>query len=79
MSSSITKEPELVDKFKEELKEEFSKKQNDFKVDNSEEASGKKAIAEKVIDNANKYFLIEILSPEITNNEEKKREHKDNL
>ena len=31
------------------------------------------------MDSANKYFLVKVLSPEITKNEEKKREHKDKL
>lgn len=34
---------------------------------------------DKLIDDSNKFFLIKILSPEITENENKKREHKDKL
>lgn len=32
-----------------------------------------------IVDNANKYFLVKILAPEITRNEDKKRTHKDQL
>lgn len=33
----------------------------------------------RVVDDSNKYFLLKILSPEITKNEDKKRKHKDDL
>lgn len=55
---------------------------NDFTKDASKETKENKEnndLSEKVIDNANKFFLLKILSPEITRNEEKRREHKDQL
>lgn len=52
------------------------KNPTDKRVVNSENSE---QISEKIIDSANKYFLVKILSPEITNNEEKKRKHKDKL
>lgn len=39
----------------------------------------KRDITEQIIDNANSYFLIKILSPEITKNEDRKRQHKNDL
>ena len=41
--------------------------------------SDKEEAPKGIIDNSNNYFLIKILSPEITENENKKRKHKDTL
>lgn len=71
-----------INKINNKFKKESSVKQNDFIIDDSfekENSDKKEDISDKVIDDANKYFLIKILSPEITNNELKKREHKDAL
>lgn len=64
------------------LRNESIKGQNDF----GEEVESEKTfeedsedIADKIIVNANQYFLIKILSPEINKNEDKKRKHKDKL
>lgn len=62
---------------------EKTKKQNDFQVENenikySDKTENEKSI-NKLIDNANTYFLIEILSPQLSANESKKREHKNQL
>lgn len=65
---------------KEKLRKESFKKQNDFETESDNKNTiNKEDISERVIDDANKYFLVKILSPEITNNELKKREHKDKL
>ena len=48
----------------------IEKNRNDF--DDNQRNKEKRKLAEGIIDNANKYFLIEILSPEITENESKK-------
>lgn len=63
------------------LRKQSTTNQNDFGNESgkSKESINVEDISDKVIDNANKYFLVKILSPEITNNEEKKREHKDKL
>lgn len=59
--------------FKSSDNEVFEK--NDF----IEEAPSEKEDQQNIIDNANEYVLLKTLSPEITKNEEKKREHKDIL
>ena len=59
---------------KEKLRKESFKKQNDFETESDNKNTiNKEDISERVIDDANKYFLVKILSPEITNNELKKR------
>ena len=65
------------------LREESYIRQNDF-VDETEKSNKEdkqitEDIANRIVDSANKYFLVKVLSPEITKNEEKKREHKDKL
>lgn len=57
---------------------------NDFKEVKEEKHSSEKSENDEqdfdgLIDNSNKLFLIKILSPEITRNEDKKRSHKDEL
>lgn len=66
---------------KEDLRDESSnKRKNDFEMENAKEKDLEKSdIADNIIDSANQYFLLKILSPEITKNEDKKREHKDIL
>lgn len=54
----------------------ISEKKNDFERESLKSTSD---LSDKVIDDANKYFLVKILSPEITNNEDKRRKHKDKL
>lgn len=65
------------------LKEEVSdKKQNDFEGESVQETEGNlksEDIAEKIIYNANQYFLVKILSPQIEQNEQEKRKHKEKL
>ncbi len=73
----------LNGKINDVLRKESIKGQNDF----GEEVESEKTfieensedIADKIIVNANQYFLIKILSPEINKNEDKKRNHKDKL
>ena len=65
------------------LREESYIRQNDF-VDETEKSNKEdkqitEDIANRIVDSDNKYFLVKVLSPEITKNEEKKREHKDKL
>lgn len=66
---------------KEDLRDESSNnRKNDFEMENAKEKDLEKSdIADNIIDSANQYFLLKILSPEITKNEDKKREHKDIL
>lgn len=65
------------------LRRESSYRQNDFEneteLHNKEDKDLSENIANSIIDSANKYFLVKVLSPEITKNEEKKRQHKDKL
>ncbi len=64
------------------LKNEVSsKKKNDFKSEESKRnnENSLKYNLKELVNTANKYFLIEILSPELKYNEERKREHKDKL
>lgn len=74
---------ESKDRIEELLRQESSVKQNDFEGESqnysSSENTQNEDIANRIIDNANKYFLVKVLSPEITKNEDKKRQHKDNL
>ncbi len=60
---------------------ESIKGQNDFEeeIENESIVTNSDSIANKIIYNANQYFLIKILSPEIKRNEAKKRNHKDKL
>jgi membrane glycosyltransferase len=58
------------------LRELVQNKKNDFAESNETE---KESIPEEILKNANNYFLIKILSPEITKNETKKRKHKEDL
>lgn len=65
------------------LRYESSEKKNDFVEDLQnefeEENSDSEDMLMKIINNANQYFLLKILSPEIRRNESKKRVHKDKL
>lgn len=66
----------------EKLRELFFKSSdiNDFeKSDFEEETQNEELNQQNIIDNANEYVLLKTLSPEITKNEKKKREHKDTL
>ncbi len=83
MEQDKSKKDASIDEIKSLLRSESSVKQNDFKdeaknVDQSQ-SQITEDISNKIIDNANKYFLVKILSPEITKNENKKRKHKDKL
>ena len=64
-----------------ELRRGSVERKNDFESEDTNKINDKdnEKLADKVVDNANKYFLVKILSPEITENEKKKREHKDEL
>ncbi len=65
------------------LRRESSYRQNDFEneteLHNKEDKDLSENIANSIIDSANKYFLVKVLSPEITKNEKRKRRHKDKL
>lgn len=63
------------------FRSESFKGKNDFEeeMENESGSIDTDSIADKIIDNANQYFLIKILSPEIRKNEDKKRKHKDKL
>ncbi len=65
---------------KELLRKESYSKQNDFEDEtensNKEDKQRTEDIANRIVDSANKYFLVKVLSPEITKNEKKKRKHK---
>lgn len=62
-----------------EKKIDIDKNDIEYESKSNEKQIIENDIAERVIDNANNYFLVKILSPEITGNENKKREHKDKL
>lgn len=82
---SITKDAKKLksDKAEDLLRDESSGKKNDIEEEiqsESEDETGKSEdMLEKIISNANQYFLLKILSPEIKYNEKKKRKHKDKL
>lgn len=63
------------------LRSELFNGKNDFEeeIENESDSISADSIADKIIDNANQYFLVKILSPEIRKNEDKKRKHKDKL
>lgn len=63
------------------LQKELKKKTNDFEIDMSQEEKQEtdEFVMDKIVNDANQYFLVKILSPEITENEKKKRAHKDTL
>lgn len=61
---------------------EKTTQQNNIENDLTQETKQQKSdssVIDKIIQDANQYFLVKILSPEITKNEDKKREHKDIL
>ena len=60
------------------LKEDISKNRNDLSQETLIEGNSKED-SQKIITDANNYFLVKILSPEVKENEQKKREHKDKL
>lgn len=68
----------MQDESYDQLRAESASNKNDFESEN-DNSSEKRDIADKIIDSANQYFLLKILSPEITKNEDKKRTHKDKL
>ena len=80
---SIEEKDKSKDRIEALLRQESSVKQNDFEGESQNysysENTQNEDIANRIIDNANKYFLVKVLSPEITKNEDKKRQHKDNL
>lgn len=65
------------------LRDESSGKKNDIEEEIQNESEDENIkdedILEKIINNANQYFLLKILSPQIEHNEDKKRIHKDKL
>lgn len=63
----------------ENLRIKVRSKQNDFRNEYTPNEENSKYNIKEIVDTANKYFLIEILSPELKNNESKKREHKGQL
>lgn len=63
----------------EEIEEDIKKHQSEPSEISVKSNEAVNDISDKVIDNANKYFLVKILSPEVSKNEEKKRMHKDQL
>lgn len=74
---NIVVKPETIQVIKKEFDNLKNNKENSLDRTPSNEVADN--ISDKIIDNANTYFLIKILSPEITKNEDKKREHKDSL
>ena len=65
------------------FRSESSDRKNDFENESDNdiriENESSEDITSKIIDNANKYFLVKVLSPQIEKNEAKKREHKNVL
>lgn len=61
------------------LRKKAKNKQNDLRNEYTSGDINTKYNIKEIVDTANKYFLIEILSPELKNNENKKREHKGQL
>lgn len=65
------------------FRSESSDRKNDFENESDNdiriENESSEDITNKIIDNANKYFLVKVLSPQIEKNEAKKREHKNVL
>ena len=61
------------------FRSESSDRKNDFENESDNdiriENESSEDITNKIIDNANKYFLVKVLSPQIEKNEAKKREH----
>lgn len=68
---------EVIDKIAGLLREQVKPNQDSRQSDI--DSSSKEKETAKIIKNANQKFLIDVLSPEIRNNESKKREHKDTL
>lgn len=86
IDGEINEDTDLTEQLRGETSEEPSFRKDDFsnpkevqEKKNKQDSKHKKDLVDEIIDNVNKYFLIKILSPEITNNEEKKRLHKDHL
>lgn len=79
--NNLQKTNDVEKNIREKLLSGSIEKQNDFENESVavKDTEDEKDIANTVIDNANKYFLVKILSPEITANENKKRKHKNAL
>lgn len=75
---NASEEKEITVKIADLLRNQVKPTQSNQTIDSSSKNSKEKETAE-IIKNANQKFLIEVLSPEIRDNESKKRQHKDAL
>lgn len=76
-NSGVIETENVYDKIAGLLREQVKPNQDNRQSDL--DSSFKEKETAKIIKNANQKFLIDVLSPEIRNNESKKREHKDTL